>query len=51
MQGDAAYVGMEIQILDDSAERYKNIKPYQHHGSIYGVVAAKTGYQKPVSTA
>jgi hypothetical protein len=47
-EGDAAYVGMEIQILDDSSESYKDIKPWQHHGSIYGVVAAKTGHLKPV---
>ncbi|MDX1948327.1 MAG: DUF1080 domain-containing protein [Pirellulaceae bacterium] len=48
LTGDPAYVGMEIQVLDDSSERYKNIKDYQHHGSIYGVAAAKTGFQKPV---
>jgi Domain of Unknown Function (DUF1080) len=48
LEGDAAYVGMESQILDDTAEAYKNIKPWQHHGSIYGVVPAKTGFLKPV---
>jgi hypothetical protein len=48
LEGDAAYVGMEIQILDDSADQYKDLKPYQYHGSIYGVVPAKRGYQKPV---
>lgn len=47
-EGDAAYVGLECQILDDSAERYKNLKPYQFHGSIYGVIPAKRGFQKPV---
>jgi len=36
--------GMEIQILDS---KYKNAKPHQMHGSIYGVVPAKTGYLKP----
>jgi hypothetical protein len=46
--GDPAYVGMEIQILDDSAERYAKLKPYQYCGSIYGVVPAKTGHLKPV---
>ncbi len=44
----AAYDGMEIQILDDSADMYKNIKSYQHHGSVYGTVPAKTGHLKPV---
>jgi hypothetical protein len=48
LEGDAAYVGMEIQILDDSAEQYKDLKPYQYHGSIYGVVPSKRGFQKPV---
>ena len=47
-EGDAAYVGMEIQVLDDSAEIYKDLKPYQYHGSIYGVVPARRGFQKPV---
>ena len=45
---DAAYHGMEIQILDDGAEEYAELEPYQYHGSIYGVVAAERGYQKPV---
>ncbi len=48
LNGDAAYGGMEIQILDDTHEKYKGwLKDYQHHGSIYGVVAAKTGHRKP----
>lgn len=47
-EGDAAYVGMEIQILDDSAEVYKDIQPWQRHGSIYNVVAAKPGHLKSV---
>ena len=46
--GDPAYAGMEIQILDDTADQYKSLKPYQYHGSIYGVVPAKKGHQKPV---
>jgi hypothetical protein len=48
LQGDAAYVGMELQILDDSAPRYANLQPYQYHGSIYGVVPANRGHLKPV---
>ena len=48
LEGDAAYVGMEIQILDDSAKQYKNLEPYQYHGSIYGLVPSKRGFQKPV---
>jgi hypothetical protein len=45
---NAAYQGMELQILDNRASKYKNLKPYQFHGSIYGVVPAKRGYLKPV---
>ncbi len=42
--------GMEIQVLDDAY--YADGKPiklkdYQHHGSIYGIVPAKTGHLKP----
>ena len=48
LSGDAAYVGMEIQILDDTADKYKNLKPYQYHGSIYGAVPARRGFLKPV---
>ena len=47
LTGDAAYVGMEIQILDDDAEMYKNLHDYQFHGSVYGVMAAKRGFLKP----
>src|SRR5262245_64179046 len=48
LTGDPAYVGMEIQVLDDESDRYKGkIQPYQHHGSVYGVVPAKTGHLKP----
>jgi hypothetical protein len=47
-EGDAAYVGMEIQILDDSASMYATLQPYQYHGSVYGVIPAKRGALKPV---
>ena len=43
LKGDNAYTGIEVQILDDSHESYKDIKPWQAHGSIYGIVAAKRG--------
>ncbi len=48
LKGDAAYVGKELQILDNTAAIYKNLKPYQYHGSVYGVIPAKRGYLKPV---
>jgi hypothetical protein len=44
---DAAYYGMEIQILDDYAPEYATLQPYQYHGSIYGVVPAVRGALKP----
>lgn len=47
MQGDPAFVGMEIQILDDGHDNYKGIKDYQAHGSVYGVIPAKRGHLKP----
>ena len=47
LEGDAAYVGMEVQILDDDAPEYKGkLQPAQLHGSIYGVFAAQSGYLK-----
>ena len=48
LEGDAAYEGMELQILDDTADIYKNLEAYQYHGSIYGIEAAKKGYLKPM---
>jgi hypothetical protein len=45
---NAAYQGMEIQVLDDTSEKYAKLQPYQYHGSIYGVVPAKRGHLKPV---
>jgi hypothetical protein len=47
-EGDAAYKGMEIQILDDSDDVYKGkIRPEQYHGSVYDVIPARTGFRKP----
>ena len=60
--GHPASSGMEIQILDHNGSKYNGqaemasgkkrklswLKPWQYHGSIYGVVPAKTGYLKPV---
>jgi Domain of Unknown Function (DUF1080)/Peptidase family M28 len=48
LQGDAAYAGIEIQVLDDSGSQYATLRPAQYHGSIYDVVPAKRGFQKPV---
>jgi hypothetical protein len=48
LEGDAAYVGMEIQVLDDGGSQYTNLRPAQYHGSIYQMFPAKRGHQKPV---
>lgn len=39
LEGNPAYAGMEIQILDDYAERWRDLQPYQYAGSIYDVQA------------
>jgi len=48
LEGDAAYVGMELQILDNTASIYANLQAYQYHASVYGVIPAKRGFQNPV---
>ena len=48
LEGDPAYAGKEIQILDNTAEKYANLKAYQYHGSVYGIAPAKRGHLAPV---
>ena len=51
LDGDAAYLGMEIQVLDEGAAekgKWGKLREEQFHGSIYGVAAAKKGALKPV---
>lgn len=36
--GDEA--GIEVQVLDDAAERYRTLKPYQYTGSLYAISPA-----------
>lgn len=59
--GHPAHDGLEIQILDHDGPRYGQqatladgsthkltwLKPWQFHGSVYGIVPARTGYLKP----
>lgn len=47
-KGNLHLDGTELQILDDSAEKYTSLKPYQFHGSVYGIAPAKRGSLKPV---
>ncbi len=48
LEGDAAYDGMELQILDNTASIYANLQKYQYHGSAYGIIPAKRGFLNPV---
>lgn len=47
LSGNAAYQGMEIQVLDNEHPIYKDLQVYQYHGSVYGVIPAKRGFLKP----
>lgn len=47
LEGDAAYMGMEVQVLDCENPVYKDITPLQHHGSVYGIIPAKAHASKP----
>lgn len=49
-EGDAAYVGIELQILDEQAAlsgKWGQLKESQFHGSVYDVIPAKKGAMKP----
>ena len=47
--GDTAYVGMcELQILDNTSEKYNKLDPRQYHGSAYGMAAAHRDFLRPV---
>ncbi|MCH2136515.1 MAG: DUF1080 domain-containing protein [Phycisphaerales bacterium] len=46
--GNPAFDAMEVQILDNTHPMYATLKPWQYHGSIYGVAAARRGFLKPV---
>jgi hypothetical protein len=43
---DPAYIGMEIQLIDDV--NWKGLQPWQHTGSIYNVVPAAKVNPKPI---
>ena len=43
--GNPAYVGLcELQVLDDTAEKYASLDARQYHGSVYGQIAARRGF-------
>ena len=46
--GSLAYKGMEVQVLDDTAEKYAKLEPGQYNGSVYKVIRAQRGALRPV---
>ncbi|MEO6182239.1 MAG: DUF1080 domain-containing protein [Verrucomicrobiota bacterium] len=45
--GEIAYIGNEIQVLDDSSPQYAHLQTGQNCGSLYRILAAKRGAVKP----
>jgi hypothetical protein len=45
--GNPARGGVEVQVLDDGHAKYAQLKPWQAHGSVYGVAPAHRGYLRP----
>lgn len=45
--GDPAYSAMEVQILDNTHPTYARLKPWQYHGSVYGIAPARRGFLRP----
>lgn len=50
-EGNPAFDGMEIQVLDDYGPMYEemNLKPWQYTGSLYGVEAPERRVTKPAN--
>lgn len=46
-EGNPAYNGLEIQVLDDQSDKYEDLRPEQFTGSVYDVVAASQHVTKP----
>lgn len=45
--GRTSRLGMEIQLMDEFAPEYKNVKSWQRSGSLYDVEGAKSGALRP----
>jgi hypothetical protein len=48
LSGNASKKAYEVQILDNTAEKYAKLHPAQYHGSVYKMAAAKRGHLKPL---
>jgi hypothetical protein len=38
----------EVQVLDDNAPKHAKLDPRQYNGSVYGMIAAHRGYDRPI---
>jgi len=47
LEGNPAWEGIEVQILDDAAPQYANLRPDQYCASIYGMAAANPRVSRP----
>jgi len=47
-EGNPSYMGMELQVLDDSDPAYAHLHATQYHGSVYDGVPAIRGHEKPL---
>ncbi|MFP4502817.1 MAG: family 16 glycoside hydrolase [Candidatus Hydrogenedentota bacterium] len=47
--GNPAFAGSEIQVLDDYADEYKNLKPWQFTGSVYATAAPEKRVTRPAN--
>ena len=49
-EGNPAYAGFEVQVLDDYDEQYATLKPWQYTGSVYGIAAPSRRVTLPAGT-
>ncbi len=49
-QGNPAYEGFEVQVLDDYDEQYATLKPWQYTGSVYSIAAPSRRVTLPAGT-
>jgi lysophospholipase L1-like esterase len=49
-EGNPAYEGFEVQVLDDAAEEYSKLEPWQYTGSVYSYAAPSRKATLPAGT-
>ena len=47
LEGNPAFQGMEVQILDDEAPQYAKLTPWQYCASVYSIAAPQQRVSKP----